>query len=291
MSSPPSGISKTALLRRQPGTFRSVCGLSVEKFDELFTRFRPAWEATRKQRLTKRERQRAFGGGRTPGLALEDRLLLALVYYRHYTPHRFLEFLFGLDHTNIGRTIRAVTPVLNRLFRVSEHRADPGEGLNGERLSELFFDATEQPIQRPSDPAGQKRFYSGKKKRHTVKHQVVADRRGKVLSVSPASPGKVHDKKVYDRERVQSPPGTTRKGDLAYLGTSLVIPHKKPKGRGLTEEQKQQNRRHASERILIEHVLAKVKVFKIVSERFRNPLGSHTAIFKVAAGLYNLLYF
>ena len=107
MSSP---ASKTALLRRQPGTFRSVCGLSVEKFDELLARFQPAWEATRKQRLTKRPRQRAFGGGRRAELAPEDQLLLTLIYYRHSTPHRFLEFLFGLDHTNIGRTIRAIPP-------------------------------------------------------------------------------------------------------------------------------------------------------------------------------------
>ena len=167
MSSP---ASKTALLRRQPGTFRSVCGLSVEKFDEPYARFQPLWEATRKQRLTKRQRQRAFGGGRRADLPLEDQLLLTLIYYRHYTPHRFLEFLFGLDHTNVGRTIRAVTLVLNGLFRVSEHRADPGEGLNGEALSELFFDATEQPIQRPSGNGEQKRFYSGKKQRHTIKH-------------------------------------------------------------------------------------------------------------------------
>ncbi|MBW3622026.1 MAG: transposase [Armatimonadetes bacterium] len=268
-----------------------MCGLSVEKFDDLLARFQPLWEATRKQRLTKRQRQRAFGGGRTHGLALEDQLLLTLIYYRHYTPHRFLEFLFGLDHTNIGRTIRAVTPVLNRLFRVSEHRADPGEGLDEERLRALFFDATEQPIQRPSGNGEQKRFYSGKKKRHTIKHQLVVDRRGKVLSVSPAHPGKVHDKKVYDRSRVLSPPGTSRKGDLGYLGTSLLIPHKKPKGGSLTEEQKQENRQHASERIGVEHAIGKMKVFKIVSERFRNPLGSHTAIFKNVAGLYNLLYF
>lgn len=34
-----------------------------------------------------------------------------------------------------------------------------------------------------------------------------------------------------------------------------------------------------------------MKVFKIVSERLRNPLKSHTPIFKNIAGLYNLLYF
>jgi hypothetical protein len=285
-----SSATKTALLRRQPETFRSVCGLSVEKFDALLSRFRPAWEAAREQRLTKRERQRAYGGGRRYGLPTEDQLLLALIYYRHYTPHRFLEFLFGLDHTNVGRTIRAVTPVLNRLFKVSEHRADPGEGLDGERLATLFFDATEQPVQRPSGRGEQKRFYSGKKKRHTLKHQLVVDRHGKVLAVSPAYPGKVHDKKVYDRSRVAVPPGAVRKGDLGYLGTALSIPHKKPKGGSLTDEQKRDNRFHASERIVVEHVIGKMKGFKILSERFRNPVRTHTPIFKAVAGLYNLLY-
>ena len=120
---------------------------------------------------------------------------------------------------------------------------------------------------------------------------MVVDRRGKILSVSPASPGKVHDKKVYDRSRVLSPPGTTRKGDLGYLGTSLSIPHKKPRGGSLTDEQKRRNRQHASERIVVEHTIGKMKVFKVASERFRNPVKTHTTIFKNVAGLYNLLYF
>lgn len=286
-----SPATRTALLRRQPGTIRSVCGLSVEKFDDILARFLPAWEAARRQRLTKRERRRAYGGGRRHGLAVEDRRLLALIYYRPYTPHRFLEWLFGLDHTNVGRTIRAVTPMLNRLLPVSEHRADPGEGLDGERLAALFYDATEQPVQRPSGPTEQKRFYSGKKKRHTLKHQRVVDGRGKVLTVSRAYPGKVHDKKVFDTARVQPPPGRSRSGDLGYLGAPLRVPHRKPKGGSLTEEQKRDNRLHASERIVVEHTIGKMKVFKIVSERFRNPLRSHTPIFKAVAGLYNLLYF
>src|SRR5215204_3262964 len=43
--------------------------------------------------------------------------------------------------------------------------------LEPEDIEELFFDATERPIPRPT--RGQKRFYSGKKRRHTVKTQVV----------------------------------------------------------------------------------------------------------------------
>ena len=44
-----------------------------------------------------------------------------------------------------------------------------------EDLRELFFDATERPTRRPK--RGQRAYYSGKKKRHTLKTQVVVVRR------------------------------------------------------------------------------------------------------------------
>jgi len=47
--------------------------------------------------------------------------------------------------------------------------------LDPEDIRELFFDATERPTRRPT--TGQRAFYSGKKKRHTIKNQVVTARR------------------------------------------------------------------------------------------------------------------
>jgi hypothetical protein len=45
-----------------------------------------------------------------------------------------------------------------------------------------FIDCTEQPIPRPADNKRKKIFYSGKKKRHTIKNQMmVNNHRGYIL--------------------------------------------------------------------------------------------------------------
>ena len=44
----------------------------------------------------------------------------------------------------------------------------------------LIIDVTEQPIERPVK--GQKQYYSGKKKQHTIKVQILASSIRKILS-------------------------------------------------------------------------------------------------------------
>jgi hypothetical protein len=56
---------------------------------------------------------------------------------------------------------------------------------------------------------------------------------------------------------------------LKFHGNSET-PKKKPKGNELTAEEKAENKRLSQERILIENVNAKIKVFKIVANKYRN---------------------
>ena len=106
-------------------------------------------------------------------------------------------------------TSAALEPLLAGIFRIPERKVE----LQPDEIQEAFFDATERPTRRPKKR--QRRYYSGKKKRHTLKNQVVVVRKRKkagrrkagqqqkrrlrVAAVSPTAPGKVHDKKVYDR--------------------------------------------------------------------------------------------
>lgn len=64
-------------------------------------------------------------------------------------------------------------------------------------------------------------------------------------------------------------------GDGGYQGIlklhkNSCIPKKKPKGGVLLAVEKAENRRLARIRILVEHLNAKIKVFKIVANRYRN---------------------
>ena len=64
-------------------------------------------------------------------------------------------------------------------------------------------------------------------------------------------------------------------------------PKKKPKGGELTSEEKSENRRISVDRILIENINAKLKVFKIVANKYRNRRHRHGLRMSLICGIYN----
>ena len=286
-------MSHTDRLKRSPKAFRQLTGLTPAAFDRLLAELEPRHERAELRRKTRRPRLRKPGAGPKHKLALTDRLLMLLIYYRTYATHAFLGFRLGIDDSAVGRNINPLQPLLAGVFRIPERKI----ALEPDEIRELFFDATERAIPRPS--RRQKRFYSGKKRRHTVKHQVVVVRKRKrrgqrrrvrIAAVSAMFPGTTHDKKVYDRTRVVVPPGVLRTGDTAYLGTGLDTPTRRPRKGRLTARQKARNRRVSRRRIVVEHGIGKMKVWRIAAERYRNPRRCHTLIMKNVAGLHNRMF-
>jgi DDE superfamily endonuclease/Helix-turn-helix of DDE superfamily endonuclease len=289
-------MSHTDRLRRSTSAFRQLTGITPAAFDRLLADLTPRHEQADARRKDRPGRRRKPGAGRKHALALADRLLMLLIYYRTYATHALLGFLFGLDDSAVGRNINPLQPLLAGIFRIPERRVE----LTGDEIRELFFDATERPTRRPK--RGQREFYSGKKKRHTIKTQVVVVRRRKkpgpgaearrvrIAAVSAAFPGRVHDKRVYDATRVVAPPGVRRTGDTAYVGTALETPARRPAGGELTARQKAGNRRLSRRRIAAEHGIGKMKVWRIAADRYRNPRSRHTVMMKNVAGLHNRMF-
>jgi hypothetical protein len=273
-----------------------LTGLTPAASRQLLAEVGPAWEQAQARRRRRPGRRRKAGAGRKFALPLADRLLMLLVYYRTYVPHTFLGFLFGVDDSTVSRNNRRVEPLLAGIFRIPERAVT----LLPEEVRELFFDGTERPIRRPA--RGQKRYYSGKKKRHTLKHQVVVVRRRKrpgrgrrprrlrVAAVSAAFPGSVHDKRVFDAAGVAVPAGAVGYGDTAYLGTGLRTPKRKPRGGELTARQRAGNRRVGRKRVAVEHGIGKLKIWRIAAERYRNRRSRHTLMMKNVAGLHNRMF-
>lgn len=289
-------MSHTERLRRSPKAFRQLTGITPAVFDKLLADLMPRHEQAEVKRKSRPNRQRQIGAGRKHALDLSDRLLMLLIYYRTYTTHVFLGFLFGVDDSAVGRNINPLQPLLNGIFRIPERRVK----IEPDEMKELFFDATERPTRRPR--RGQQEYYSGKKKRHTLKTQVVVARstpvpgeglqrqRVRIAAVCVTQPGSMHDKKVYDRSRVMRPLGVKGTGDTAYIGTSLETPYRKPKGRQLTEQQKAENKAISQRRIVVEHGIGKMKTWRVAGERYRNAVPRHTMMMKNVAGLHNLMY-
>lgn len=275
---------KIDLLMRRPIVFRRLTGITIEKFNSLLKLFDREWEKHEKKNKNRKNRIRKIGGGRNYDLNNKEKLLLALMYYRLYTSQEFLGFLFDMHQSNVSRNIAMINPILSRIFRIPENRISIDE----DEILELIYDATEQEVYKPKKK--QKEYYSGKKKKHTIKHQIVISKEGKIKAVSKSFGGKTHDKKIYDKSKIKMTIRVPRKGDLGYIGTSLEMPFKKPKKGKLTDVQKDFNRAFSSERVKVEHVFGKMKIFKILAHEFRNPKKSHRLIFKNIAGLYNMMY-
>jgi hypothetical protein len=285
-------MNKYNKIKKSAQLFRRFTGITVEKFDEIMKELKPKYDEWNKQRLNNKNRKRKIGGGNKFKLSLEEKLLMLLMYYRLYVTHEFLGFIFDIDDSNVGRDIKPLAKLLAGIFKIPEERVKISE----EEIIEAFVtDGTEQKVERPGKK--QKQWYSGKKKHHTIKHQIIIAKiksedkeKLRIISVSKSFKGKVHDKPIYEQTKVRLPANIPKNADMGYLGTDLNIPIKKQKGKELSKEEKAYNKEFSSKRICVEHALGKMKIWKILAERYRNNLGSHSLVFKNIAGLHNLMF-
>ena len=140
-----------------------------------------------------------------------------------------------------------------------------------------------------------KRSITQEKKRHTRKHTTGSTRKKRIILLSKATAGKVHDKKQLDENDWVSniPDAVVIEGDLGYQGlqkefVNVRLPHKKPKGQELTEAQKQENREFSSQRVKCEHAHAGMKRYNSVTAVYRNRVPDFDdRLMLNAAGLWN----
>jgi len=139
----------------------------------------------------------------------------------------------------------------------------------------------------------QRRYYSGKKKRHTQKAQVIADlRTGRIIATAFCE-GKCADFALFKRSKTPLTLMGLCLADSGYQGLDKLhantkTPKKKSKHHPLTDAQKVSNRALARHRIRCEHVMGRLKVFKILSERYRNRRKRFGLRFNLIAALCNL---
>ena len=80
--------------------------------------------------------------------------------------------------------------------------------------------------------------------------------------------------------------------DTGYQGIQKIhqnsnIPFKRKRNTTLSKEEKLHNHRLAGKRIFVEHVIGRLKRFKVISERYRNRRRRFGLRFNLIAGVYN----
>ena len=257
------------VLRGRPEMFFRLSGIRLADFDQLVATLHPIWRRREEQRLNRKTRQRAIGGGRDYRLTFPERLLVCLMYYRVYTSQVFLGLVFGISSPTVCRHVQAMTLLMVGHFRLPQRRVKLSQSEKDDLLY-LMIDGTERPVQRPQKRSKRRANYSGKKKRHTLSHQIVTDNNKRILAVGPAQNGRKHDKRIYDESRVERPPDILVLGDLGYLGTTLEIPLKASKNHPLSKEDKAYNTWHSKHRIGVEHAIGRMKKFRIFADIHRS---------------------
>ena len=287
-------------LRDNPRRFLAMTGYTAKEFDYLLPYFQiQFFEAVEKQTLDgkARKRRKYSSYKNSPLPTIADKLLFILIYLKQATTQDVMGELFGMSQPIANKWIHRLCPILNAALaslEVLPARNVEQLSLDPEYQSLYFHDGTERPINRPLDVDDQKTYYSGKKKQHTLKNNVVIDAACIVRFLTDTVFGKKHDKRLADEAGYTVPEGTVLYQDTGFQGFSIagvtiIQPKKKPKGGELSCEEKQNNRLISSIRIRIEHAIGGVKRYRIVKDKIRNwKVGFRDAVMETCCGLHNL---
>jgi hypothetical protein len=284
--------------KRTDRLMRATTSLTVAEFDEVVKEFDQEWTALQTaQTAAGAPRQRQPGAGRKGCLETSaHKVFFILFYYKAYPTQDVMGLLFGITQGQVSEWVKRLTAVVGQLLplhrptrqgrQLSQLLAEQPE------LQEVIIDGTERRLPRPKHRGKQKRFYSGRKKRHAVKNVIVVAKK-KVKWCSPTVPGRRHDKAVADEARLRLPKEVHLLGDSGFAGleageAKVVTPWKRSGGRKLTAKRRQFNRLLAKSRIGIEHTFASVKRLRILRDEFRNRRkGMIDQVMEIGCTLHN----
>ena len=246
-------------LRLNQAQFRRKTGVDLETFAEM--------EAVLHERETSKRKS-----GRPPALPVGAQLLLTLEFWREYRTSFHLGQDWDIHETTVGRTVGRVEEALLKSGRFSL----PGKKTLKDAdtvFTAVVVDVSEVPCERPNKK--QRAWYSGKKKRHTLKlHLLIHPVTSKILCVATGR-GATHDLRLPQESKTSIHPETELTADAGYQGIQhqhafTRTPKKASKHHPLTDDQRISNRNLARVRLPVEHVIRRLKVFRILKETYRH---------------------
>lgn len=277
---------------------RAILGVTKKEFETLLPVFTQVLLEYRKSK----KRKRAVGGGRIGNIkSATKKLFYILFYVKTYPTFDTAAFVFASSKTRTQQWTHDILPLLEKtlgrkIVLPKRRISTPEEFLAAfPEVKEVMLDGVERPTIRSRKDKTQRKHYSGKKKRHMRKNLIVADEKKHILILTPSKHGRVHDKKLADKNLLAHhiPDTVAIIADTGFQGLqkshpNVLLPKKKPRGGFLTDEEKSMNRLISSVRMAVEHAIGGMKRFRCVSDVYRNKNGLDDRFVNVAAGLWNL---
>jgi len=286
-------------LSQKPKQFHALTGYTLEEFAALLPAFVISFLAYVQEYTLEgkqRQKRRYVTYKNSPLPTMEDKLLFILTYLRKATTQDIFGEVFGMSQPVVNQWIHILHPCLNQaLGKLGEIPARTASDLQvaGDDVKVYFQDGTERPIPRPRNQEVQKAYYSGKKKHHTVKNNVLVNAQAKIGLLSETCEGRKHDKKIADETQFTLPQDSLLYQDTGFQGfvlegVTILQPKKKPRGGQLTAEEKERNREISRVRIRAEHAIGGVKRYRIVKDQLRNwKQDFRDQVMETCCGLHN----
>jgi len=292
-------MSQYSQAKDKPKRFLAMTGLTSEEFEALLPTFEACfydWMDTYRLDGKLRGKRKYVDYKNSPLPTIEDKLYFILTYLKTCNLQEVHGALFSMGQPKANQWIHCLQNVLHLAL-------DHENELPAREMADVQFhsekdgiyqhDGTERPIQRPAKKADQKTYYSGKKKRHTVKNNLLINEHCRVLFLTETVEGKRHDKKLADESDYEMPPGSQLAQDSGFQGfkaknVTILQPKKKPRNGELTDMEKNVNAWHSSIRIRVEHAIGGIKRYRIAKDTIRNwKTGFRDAVFVICCGLHN----
>ena len=277
---------------------RSVLGVKKETFEKLLVVFKQILI----EEAEKKDRKRAYGGGSNGNIKdPRKKLFFILWYLKVYPTFDVAAYVFGSSKSRTQVWAHKILPILEktlgRKLVLPKRRISSVEEFFTlfPETKEVMLDGMERPTVRSQKKKQQNKHYSGKKKRHTRKNLILVNSKKKILLITPTKHGKIHDKKLSDKNIIASriPEEISLLVDTGFQGIqkqheNTLIPKKKPRGNFLTDTEKAWNKLISSTRMKVEHAIGGIKRFNAISHIFRNKKGLDDQFVNVCSGLWNL---
>ena len=190
-------------IRKHPKLAKQLIGLTLPQLEQLINKAIAFEHELRKEAEKEKIRVNKKGAGRVKNLSADTEICLTLFYLRQMPIFEVLGMMFEVGRTTANDIFHYWLPILRDLLPCSLleewEKSTQSEEFVQQLLTsyELLVDSAEQPRERPSDYQEQKKFFSGKKQRHTFKNQFGSLPKGKdivdVIGVKLAklSPGAI----------------------------------------------------------------------------------------------------
>ena len=233
------------------------------------------------------------GAKKPPAVNLLDSVALVVMLMRRNVTQAFAGGIFGCSQPTVSRRWDLLRPVIGKVLAPCIPRPVEVLGIEGTAL----VDGTVCPTW---DWSAVPDLYSGKAKYPGMNVQIAANMKGDVAAIGPFPVhGARHDAYAYEasglKDILDAAGDPDNSGaDLGYIGVEgiKIVPFRKPSGGKLKEWQREFNVGYSKIRAVVEHAVAKVKRWRMLSEeggRYRCPIEKYESMLAAVTGLFFFL--